>query len=484
MKENYPINVIQGLVVVPRLLASGNQFMREGRLIDAMQAYGEFLLMTPQLSKIVAPNIARTRQLYRANRAKSVALRVGVCGWELAHNAAGRAHTLALLYEQFASVEIIGCLDAKIGREIWLPLRNSKIPTHTIVIDEWRDFFNQAVRLVIANPYDVIHLSKPRAPNIIFGILYKIFWGAKILVDVDDEELAFVNEIAPLSIAEHLEMSDYLPILDDLAGKTWTRLSVGMAKDFDGVTISNDALKTRYGGLIIHHARNENLYRPSEQLRRNSRKRFGISQAKKVIIFFGTPRPHKGLLETARAISYLQRDDILFAIFGEFPDPSFKDRLNAVLGVNYLFFGDQPFEDVPEIVAMADVCVLLQQDDSNAARFQTPAKLGDALGMRVPVIATDTIALADVFAAQAIMATTANQLHIALSRVLDDDIVAQNLANAGRCYFDQKISFSHNVSELSQLINETKSRSLGYSLRTVAGGLSEKLLAELIENSG
>ena len=40
---------------------------------------------------------------------------------------------------------------------------------------------------MIAHPYDLVHLSKPRAPNIIFGLLYKLIWDAMILVDVDDE---------------------------------------------------------------------------------------------------------------------------------------------------------------------------------------------------------------------------------------------------------------------------------------------------------
>jgi hypothetical protein len=37
-------------------------------------------------------------------------------------------------------------------------------------------------------------------PNILFGLLYKLIWGATVLMDIDDEELAFADAEAPLAL--------------------------------------------------------------------------------------------------------------------------------------------------------------------------------------------------------------------------------------------------------------------------------------------
>ena len=366
-------------------LAEGNRALREKKFEAAISCYLQSLQATPALGKIIAENLSMARQKYRADRAKTERLRVAVCGWDLAHNAAGRVYTLAKLYETFADVEIIGSIFPGFGREIWEPIRNTTLPIHPFVVDDESRFLDQAIELVAAHPYDIVHLSKPRAPNIFFGILYKLIWDAKVLVDIDDEELAFVEAETPITIDDYLKIHGKLPELKELDGKDWTRLAVGLAKDFDGITVSNPALQQRYGGEIIRHARDEKLYQPSPELKRKSREKFGIPQDKKVVLFFGTPREHKGLLETADAIQSLNRDDVTFAIIGDFDlrQSGLKEQLLKKTGVDYFFLGSQPFEKIQDIVAVGDYCVLLQDPSSPATQFQSPAKLSDALGMGI-----------------------------------------------------------------------------------------------------
>ena len=45
-----------------------------------------------------------------------------------------------------------------------------------------------------------MHLSKPRLPAVVIGLLYKLLWGAAVLVDIDDEELLFVGEREPITL--------------------------------------------------------------------------------------------------------------------------------------------------------------------------------------------------------------------------------------------------------------------------------------------
>lgn len=433
-------------------LAKGNEALRQGDFAQAIAYYAQVILQQPGLAKCISVNLLLARQKYQISRQDIKKPSVAICGWELAHNAAGRAHTLATIYETFAQVEIIGSLFPSFGREIWEPIRDTAIAKHTFVVENESKFIEQAIELVAAHPYDIVHLSKPRASNIFFGILYKLLWGAKVIMDIDDEELAFVGADTHISVDDYLKRHDHLPQISNLAGKEWTRIAVGLATAFDGVTVSNAALQERYGGEIVRHVRDERIYNPSSELRRQGREKFGIPQDKKVVLFFGTPREHKGLIETAEAIAKLQRKDIVFAVIGNFPDKNLSDQLRAISGVEYCFLGNQPVTAIPEVTAIGDLCLLLQDSDATAAQFQMPAKLSDALAMGIPVLATQTPALADVFIAGAIMPVTQKDLAKLLAQVLDDVTTADRLRAAGRSYFEEELSIAVNKRRVQQAV--------------------------------
>jgi glycosyltransferase involved in cell wall biosynthesis len=452
-------------------LAEGNRALREKKFEAAIAHYLQALQTTPALGKTIGSNLTMARQKYRADRAKVERIRVAVCGWELAHNAAGRVYTLAKLYETFADVEIIGSIFPSDGREVWEPIRNTSIPIHSFVADNESRFLDQAIELVAAHPYDIVHLAKPRAPNIFFGILYKLIWDAKVLVDIDDEELAFVEAETPISIDDYLKVQGKLPELKGLDGKDWTRLAVGLAKEFDGVTVSNLALQQRYGGEIIRHARDEKLYQPSPELKRKSREKFGIPQDKKVVLFFGTPRGHKGLLETADAIRSLNRGDVVFAVVGDFQEPSLKEQLLKKTGVDYFFLANQPFEKIPDIVATGDYCVLLQDPASPVSQFQIPAKLSDALGMGLIVLASDVPPFEEVFAHGALVKIAEDGLAKVFADLLGNPSLSQELRNKGIDYFSNEMSLSVNASKLKKTLNSREHEGTNESTQLVHTGL-------------
>ncbi|ULB45195.1 tetratricopeptide repeat protein, partial [Limnospira fusiformis KN01] len=383
--------------------------------------------------------------------------RVGVCGWELSHNAAGRAYTLAQLYGGFAEVELIGCLFPKYGGQVWEPIRGGEIRCHTIRVENEGRFIEQALGLVLAHPYEVVHLSKPRMPNIILGLLYKLVWGARVIVDIDDEELIFVRASEPVDLRELLESGERLPKWKHLQGKEWTRIAVGLVREFDGVTVSNRALQERYGGVVIRHARDEARFVPSADLKRRSRERFGIAQDKKVVLFFGTPRKHKGLVTTARALASLGRKDVVFAIIGDFEDGKLKEELQGIPGVDYVFVGNQPFESIPDVVAVGDICVLLQDADFRVSQFQIPAKLSDALGMGLVVLLSETAAVADVIESGAVVPVAEGDLPAVLDRVLSDEAECNKFRVRGRELLAAEFGFGVNGSRLAEVMDEVRS---------------------------
>ncbi len=470
-------------------LQRGNAAFRKGDYREAIAHFGTALADTPALARVIAPNIARARDRYRAERKATIAgadgiLRVGVSGWELAHNAAGRAYTLALLYRGFADAELIGPLYADLGREVWEPIRATPLPKHTFLVEDPADFISQALTFVAEHPYDLVHLSKPRAPNLFIGLLYKLIWGAAVLMDVDDEELAFVGATLPATLAEYEAPKRPLPPMADLLGREWTRLSVGVATAFDGVTVPNTALQARYGGTLIAHARDERQFRPTPAGRQLSRLKQGIPGSRKVVLFFGTPRAHKGLLQVAQAIAGLGRPDVTFVIVGDFVDPDLKPRLLSITGVDYHFIGNQPFSSIPEVVALADVCVLYQDPDSLASQYQTPAKLGDALAMGVPVIASPTPGLADAIDAGAITAATDAQLRETLAALLEAPAFRAERSAKGRAYYLDALSFASNQPPLRTCAEGAAgARGLNAALTAIVDAVGDPRLGALTERS-
>jgi glycosyltransferase involved in cell wall biosynthesis len=444
--------------------AQANTALRAKRHAEALRQYVEAMQGAPGLAPVMQPNHAFARGRYLKERTLSARPRVLVCGWDLSRNAAGRVFTLAQLYESLADVGIIGCFFPQKGRELWPPVRQLSLPVHPLRVEEESRFAEQAAQWVVQHPGDLVHLSKPRFPNIVIGLLYKLIWGSRVIVDIDDEELAFVSATEALSLEDHLQAHHRLPNPADLTGPAWTRIGVGLATAFDGVTVANPALQQRYGGALIRHARDENLFKPSAALRQKSRATQGIAPGQKVVLFLGTPRAHKGLLETAQALASLEREDVLFLVAGDFP-PSLqklKAGIEALPHLKVRLLGDQPFESLPDLLAAGDICVLLQDPESLAARFQTPAKLSDALAMGLTVVAEPTPGLADL--AEAFQPVTRATLAATLAEVLG----RAPADPSPHPVFNEKLSFAANRPLLQAVLEHVTATPLSLPLHTLA----------------
>jgi glycosyltransferase involved in cell wall biosynthesis len=164
---------------------------------------------------------------------------------------------------------------------------------------------------------------------------------------------------------------------------------VHLAQAFDGVTVANQPLQQRYGGTLIPHGRDPRELRPATaSAKLAARERFGIPSQAGVVLFFGTPRRHKGVLELAAAMAGLP-DGLqpLLVIAGAFApeDQALERELQALLPVERLrLLGNQPLHRAPDVLALADLVVLLSSGE--VAAYQSPAKLSDALAMALPVL--------------------------------------------------------------------------------------------------
>jgi hypothetical protein len=131
-------------------------------------------------------------------------------------------------------------------------VRQQGLPLHSFVVEYEPGFVNQAWELVLQQPADLVHLSKPRLPAVVFGLLYKLlWWGVAVLVDIDDEELLFVGEQEPITLDGLKRLCHGLPEPRELMGPLLTRVAVDLAQRFDGITVANRPLQERYGGRVI-----------------------------------------------------------------------------------------------------------------------------------------------------------------------------------------------------------------------------------------
>ncbi len=238
-------------------------------------------------------------------------------------------------------------------------------------------------------------------------------------------------------------------------------MAVGLVHEFDGITVSNEELQNRYGGEVIYHARDHRKFHPSKQLTKNSRQNFGIPLNKRVVLFFGTGRKHKGLVDVAQAIASLERDDIVFVLAGDMHEPGLADQIKTVSNCQCVFLEMQHFDDIASVVAIADICILSQDVKSPISEFQLPAKLTDALAMGIVVIAEKTPPL-NKFIQAGVVVDSRGSLADTLKDVLDHFEAHHQEASMRRKIFLKFLTTEVNAKKLERVVKESANGSVGF----------------------
>jgi glycosyltransferase involved in cell wall biosynthesis len=445
----------------------------------------------PLLGMHYAGNLERARRYYRHQRQAINAqgpgdIAVAVVGSELGTNAAGRAFTLAQLYRHLGHpVSLVGSHFPVRGRTLWEPIRGAVqllgLPVHGVVVDDEPGFVNQAWGLVLQHPADLVHLSKPRLPAVVFGLLYKLLWGAAVLVDIDDEELCFVGESEPISLDGLKRLCHGLPEPRELMGPLWTRLAVDLAQRFDGITVANQPLQQRYGGTVIPHGRDPDQLKPATEAEKAAaRQRWGIDPGAKVVLFFGTPRRHKGLLQVGAAVAQLPEGlKPLFVVAGSFPpgEAQLEQELKALLPTGYLKqLSNQPIEQAGQVLALADVVVLLNEGE--IAEFQSPAKLSDALAMGLPVLVSKPAPLREMVARGWAVGLEGDHLAKQLEGWLTNPNRRAQLAQRARAGFLEELTVRGVAARLAETLPTATARS------SAAAAALDAELASLLKGLG
>ena len=394
-------------------------------------------------------------------------MKVSILTPNFSSNGLGRAYLLAQLISKFMDVEIIGPM---LSNKIWPPLSNqsqTEIQFKPIRWTKTQSFYAFIKRVSSAIEGDVLYVSKPMLTS--FGVALAIQKQNEIplILDIDDWELGF--------IIEHIKtgcIKEWLVYTFPHKFNGYQALSncyvlekvVQSMKEEIQITVSNSFLKKKFGGTIIWHTRDENIFDPKKYSSSESRRYFGIPEDKIVLMFFGTPRPHKGIEELIRAIyitKELRNHQEIVLVIGGVGKDRYSQKIvqigKKLLGDKVFFIGHIPFKEIPRAVIASDIYIIPQKK-THASFGQLPAKLFDAMAMARAIISTDVSDIPRILeGAGVIISTDVSVLEKNLGEkslyLIDNPDEIKKLGKKARKKFIGQYGFKHMRKKLRRILN-------------------------------
>ena len=304
-------------------------------------------------------------------------MKISVLCFDLSSNAFGRAWLLAQTLSGVYDVEIIG-ISRKGG--IWAPMSDSKIPVKEFMWDRYPKFSRVKKNILDAIDGDLILASKLMPTSFGIGLQKKYSSGKPLIVDIDDWELGFFYHSGFWGgVGRFLNFSNP-------NGLPYVWRMERLVCEADAVSVSNRFLQKKFKGVLLPHCRDTSVLDPQKFSPGKIKERIGLA-GKKVVMFLGTPRPHKGIDDLLIALKKVNIPELRLVIIGaenqqEFlkgVDPSVIDRVVVLPKIS--------FQNLPEFLSAADIVAIPQRQTSDSVG-QMPAKLFDAMSMAKPIIAT------------------------------------------------------------------------------------------------
>jgi len=310
---------------------------------------------------------------------------------DLSSNSLGRAYLLAKILQRHYKVEIIGPI---FGEGIWKPVAYDKtIKYKSIKISgNFRPYW-QIIKLIKQIDGDIIYASKPLFSSFGIGLIKKLSSKKPLMLDIDDWEMGAIREnYRGLSFAQYLKYIVKSTLYFYGLTSIWNNLiNEKLVSLADVITVSNHFLGKIFGGEIIWHARDTDHFNPNKYDKNLLIEKYKVDGSRKIILFLGTPRIHKGLEYLINAVKILQNDESILYIVGLEENDGYSKKIENIakemLGNRFRGFGLQPFELIPEYLYLADI-VVIPQSKNSASVGQIPAKVFDAMAMAKPIIAT------------------------------------------------------------------------------------------------
>jgi glycosyltransferase involved in cell wall biosynthesis len=301
---------------------------------------------------------------------------------DLADNPVGRAIPIAMALRDQFDIEILGLLCS--GASIHQPYQNlfeykvlpCKLDVFSVVA---------AIRkLASMASGSIIYACKPLLTSLGPALIAACRERRLLLLDVEDDE--------------------WIPLGKSSFGFIWRDLVKGwrhatawkytiamhhLTKFAHSVTVSSTKLQRRYGGVLVRHGPDEDVFdpeRPDLRDKLSCRKSFGLPPQSPLVLFAGLPRPHKGLPTLVDALLNELCANWQLVLVGP-PESQDFELAAKRLGNRCHRLGFVDYSRLPSLLAGVDA-VPLPQLRVRFAESQIPAKLMDAMAMGKSVVAS------------------------------------------------------------------------------------------------
>lgn len=353
--------------------------------------------------------------------------RIALICADMSRNAFGRAYVLARVLSRSYQVRVVG---AQFGRGVWSPmaglLEAEGIEVCSIPAARHPRFFGAAAKLWRAIDADVLYPLKPYPTSFGIALAHRCQQRVPLILDIDDWELGMLQ-----SRSRQRRWGDYLRGWSSPNHHLLVKWLYARIDQADAVTVSSRFLQEKYGGVLVPHGRDTDEMDPAKVSGEEVRREFGLTGP--VVMFFGTPRPHKGIEDLIAAVEQLQRPEVTCVIVGANLDDPYDASLAKAGNGQVRLLPMQPFERVPAFMAAADV-VVVPQRQSLFAEAQMPAKIYDAMAMARPLIGTAISDIPETLAncGMVVPPGDVNALAGAIAHLLDHPDAARQLGLAAR----------------------------------------------------
>lgn len=374
-------------------------------------------------------------------------MKITLLAADLAQNSLGRVILLAQALARDHQTHIVGpCF----GRAVWRPAENCGVDIVQVRGDDFPAFAGSITRILKRIDAPLVVACKPLLPSFGVSLLGRLRYGYRVIVDIDDDELAMTEPGRTRPLIRQLRD----PVSHFYTRRYWSRIPSA-----DGVFSIAEHYQRQFGGVIVPHAKDTDIVDPALFSRSAARGRLALPPDAELIAFVGTPRPHKGIDQIVEAIRLLRRPRLKLLIVGAEPGDSYVGQLLHELPDAIVAVPPQPTSTMPQYLAAADLVVLPQRRGS-AGHGQVPAKLFDAMAMGKPIVASDVGGLPSYLGQAGVVVPPedVSSLARAIESILSDRLAAQRLGAAARALCVERYSFNAVATVMNHEIDRALAR--------------------------
>ena len=296
---------------------------------------------------------------------------------DLGINPVVRAAPIAFALQRLGfDIEVVGWLAE--GEELWEPYADAFQYRTAARVQELAGLASG----------QIVYAFKPLAATLLPAMTYASFGLRKpVLLDVEDDDCSVCGRDPVRRLISTWKSSVTAPRSTIIPSITHQ-----LRRRCDAITVSTSSLQRFYGGTKLLHGPDERVFDParSDLDKERAREAFGLPKGRMLVLFCGTPWPHKGVDEITAAV----RDrDCTLVLAGRPDHPEFRHAKQA-LGDKCRLIGFVKNADMPKLLSAVDIVPVLQRDVPYA-RAQMPAKLLEAMSMGKSLIVTSVGDLPD-----------------------------------------------------------------------------------------